>query len=111
MAKFLSANVVAQKPGFQKQWLPYPPKGEFFLERKKTTNFERIAHLNTEFDSPKEAHFKTGKTEKNEVISFQYPSESNLTAHSFPTPIISCPNSPCVLMRPHQVALSNKQSK
>ena len=63
MAKFLSANVVAQKPGFQEQWLPYPPKGEVFLERKKT-NFERIAHLNTEFDSPKEAHFKTGKTEK-----------------------------------------------
>ena len=34
----------------------------FFREEK--TNFERIAHLNTEFDSPKEAHFKTGKTEK-----------------------------------------------
>ena len=65
MTKFLSANVVAQNPGFQKQWLAYPPKGEFFLERKKTTNFERIAHLNTEFDSPKEAHLKTGKIEKN----------------------------------------------
>ena len=65
-------------------------EGRIFFREEKT-NFERIAHLNTEFDSPKEAHFKTGKTEKKEVISFQYPSESNLTAHSFPTPIISFP--------------------
>ena len=40
-------------------------EARIFLKRgKKAPNFERIAHLNTEFDSPKEAHFKTGKTEK-----------------------------------------------
>ena len=111
MAKFLSANVVAQKPGFQEQWLPYPPKGEVFLERKKT-NFERIAHLNTEFDSAKEAHFKTGKTEKKKRL-YRFNIQANLILllilsqlRSFPAP-----KSPCVLMRPHQFALSNKQNK
>ena len=46
--------------------------GGIFLRGEKTTNFERIAHLNTEFDGPKVAHFHVGKTEKkNGVISFQ----------------------------------------
>ena len=105
MAKSLSANcrcaktrnskALASKPQY------FPPEkifikgasseGRIFLRGKKTTNFERIAHLNTEFDGPKVAHFNAWKTEKNGVISFQNPSESNRTAHSFPIPLISSP--------------------
>ena len=82
----------------------------FFREEK--TNFERIAHLNTEFDSAKEAHFKTGKTEK-KMRLYRFNIQANLILllilsqlRSFPAP-----NSPCVHMHPHQVALPNKQSK
>lgn len=78
MAKFTSANcrcaktrnskALASKPQY------FPPEkifikgasseGRIFLRGKKTTNFERIAHLNTEFDGPKVAHFNAWKTEK-----------------------------------------------
>ena len=106
MAKSFSANCRCAKTRSSKALASmntiFPPEkifikgasseGRIFLRGKKTTNFERIAHLNTEFDGPKVAHFNAGKTEKKvELYRFKNPSESNHTAHSFPIPLISSP--------------------